>query len=1430
MMKIFHFFIIVISFLSYHTPVVCQNTNFSFEKLPSEIGWTENTVNDILQDHKGYIWVATWSGLKKYDGYTLQAYRQELNINNGLNGNKIKCLFEDSKNRLWIGTNYTGFYRYDRSLDKFIQYQKENNNMNSLSNNHVLAIQEDKDGFLWIGTEKGLNRFDPETESFVHFENSENKKKSKGYKGVVSLALSEGRDLWVGCEVGLDLLIKGKNGESDYFIKYYLAPENVSDDDFLRHNFVYKIIPSKIESNTLWIGTSVGLKKVKYFPEDKSRIEVKTFFNEKESNKGLSHSFVSDIYEDEERNQLWVGTYNGLNLFDIEKEQFQHFFYNKFSLNSINNNVLHSIYKDKSNRLWIGSDKGINYINFSSRPFQNIQLSESNQNLDLISSIKNAEDDKGIWISTNGTGLGFIPRDKETNTMGELLHFPVKAKLKEDLSGFISDMIIAQSGDIWLSTKGAGLIKIPKDKIPTTSTVINNPIQFTMEEKLEDDYLMALTQSKDSAIWIGYWDNGLGRLNPNTNEIIHFDFTKESAVELKKFPVVHLIETIEDGESILWVGSRGGGLLKLKYDKANKELELIHHYQFKKGANKGISNNFINEIYKPNNKLYQDELWIGTESGISILNINTNSFSYFNMSNGLQSHTIKSILEDNSGNIWASTVNGISCIIRSGEGFEVKNFDKYDGLGSKLFYDKSGLILDNGQLFFGGINGLTYFNPEEIKTNNRIPKPVIVDFRLFNKSIPIGKLKDDRVLLKQNISETKEINLTHLDNVISFEFVGLFSDEPQKLKYAYMLEGFHDDWVYTTASERIAYFTNLPYETFLFKVKAANRDGVWSDPIELTLYIAPPFWMTNWAYFLYFLLTCSLLYGVFKIVKMRTDLRHSLQLERLEREKMREVNQMKLQFFTNISHELRTPLTLIISPLEQFIRNKFFDKKIHKSVVRMYHNANRLLTMINQLLDVRKNEAGLLKLKVAEGNFIKFSNEIILAFKDLAKQQNIKLKFHPEINSIPLWYDRDQMEKVWFNLLSNAIKFTPEGGKIEVYVLNEHTYGEKMDSESIAIQIKDAGNGIPENQREHIFDRFYQVEKNTEGVRKGGTGIGLALTKSIIENHSGKIWVEDNNSEPGSTFTFLLPKGSLHFKAEEKISDFKKRETISNHLAVNTQQEKEILSKVKKNKPNGKKSSKKSLILIVEDNADIRAYLSESLESRYKIIQAKNGEDGLEKSKAELPDLILADISMPKMDGIEMCHQLKSALTTSHIPIILLTARTSLIFKIDSLEKGADDYVTKPFNMRLLEAKIKNLIDSRNQLKEKFTKNFDLSPSGVAINSVDEKLLNQIKTVVEKNIDNSNFSVEQLANALIMSRMQLYRKLKALTGKSPNKIIREIRLQRAAQLLKIKDYNVADITYMVGYNDLQYFRDQFKKEYGMSPSEYAKRQPSDKAT
>lgn len=1377
--------------------------NLHFEQLPEEFGWSNTTIKDVIQDADGFLWIASWHGLAKYDGYSLTKYFQNLNNKNGLNSNKITCLFKDSKDRLWIGTTYAGLYQYIPETDSFTQYAKDDQNPNSLSNNDVWCVTEDPYGDLWIGTGNGLNRFDPEKKSFQHFYHVPNDETSLSNNFIYALAITETGELWVGTEMGLNRLVRNKKNDPAYFINYPLSPPNTTQQEYYQNNFVYTLEPSKLQLNTLWIGTSNGLKKATY-SDNLIEFSVQHYYQTSvETKKGLSHPYVTDLLEKE--NELWIATRNGLNLLNISTNSFDYFVYDKTNTNSLVNNEVLSFYEDHFGLLWIGTQKGLSKLNLGTSNFNALELDNSlNLNNSYITSIAAPQNQKGIYISTNGGGLNYFETTTQfSNNQG--VQYSLATPDKSSLSNFISCLIIDQFDDLWISTHGAGLLKVSTKDISVTGGTITVQKQFTKENQLEDDYIMALSESNNGNIWIGYWGEGLSRYDRRTNQFHHYKTTEKLTIDFTLFPNVNLYETTENGKNYLWVGTRGNGLLKLYLNEKEDKLQLIKAYQ---NTASNISNDYITEIYQDK----KENLWVGTENGLNYLNIANGTTTFYTEKEGLSGNIIQSVLSDEIGTIWVSTHNGISRIIpKSGA---IKNFNKYDGLKDNFFY-QAALKMSDGQLIFSGVSGLNIFKPTAIKNDPIAPKVVISDFRLANKSVLIGPLKDGRTIIKEDISITKNLDLNYQDNDVSFEFVGLQFAKPAKIQYAYQLVGFDEDWIYTDAKARIAHYTNLPYEEFIFKVKAANADGVWSDPTTLNLTIRPPFWRTNWAYLGYALLFLGLLYSIFRVTRIRAEYRHDLKVEKLERQQQQTINQAKLAFFTNISHELRTPLTLIVSPLEQFLRERQGDKQQQKIFTRMYHNANRLLTMINHLLDVRKSEAGLMKLKVAEGNIVKFVKENVLAFKGLANQQEIALTVNAEKENIALWYDRNQLEKVFFNLLSNALKFTPQGGAISLIIK------ENLDKNCLLIELTDNGSGIPSTHLSQIFDRFYQVE-DASNQQTQGSGIGLALTKNIVALHHGSIEVTSEEMK-GTTFLIQLPFGETHFTDHQKISNFKNSEDLGNYVATNISKEGIIVAQPTPLITSSTKN--KATILLVEDNTDIRAYLKENLETLYQIEEADNGKKGLEKALTNPPDLVLADISMPEMDGIAMCEQLKTNVLTSHIPVILLTARTSLLFKIDGLETGADDYITKPFNMRLLLARVQNLLQSRQKLKSKFAKNFDLSPSGVVMNSVDEALLSRIKIVLEKHLDDTDFSVEQLAKTLLMSRMQLYRKTKSLIGKSPSDIIRMFRLERAVDLIKTGHYNISDVTYMVGYNDLKAFRKQFKKAYGVMPSEYLEKNP-----
>jgi len=1191
--------------------------DYQFEKLPSTAGFYNTGVNEIVEDQYGLLWFATWSGLARFDGYKIKMYRQLPDHSNGLKSNKITTIFQSSNNNLWVGTNYTGFYKYDRAQDKFIQYHKKNDDLNSLSNNNVYAIFEDSKGILWIGTENGLNRFDPETETFKHYFHSESDKRSLSHSFVYSISESPDSTIWIGTERGLNRLVESKDG--DYFQYYDLLKDNSQIELSLSHNFIFNIVPSIYDDHTIWVGTSLGLKKVKYDLENLDEVEVEYWDSNKNDPNSISHPFVADILE-KDKDHIWIATLDGLNKININTKKNQIFTRKVNDENSISNNVLTSLFEDRTGNIWIGMDGGINKLNRKPNIFKSKKL-KTPENINSVTSMVMAKTRKGVWAGSRGGGLNFIPIDDDGNFINEPLHFNFPIKGGRQLFNFVSDIVLDKQNRIWISTDGDGIYRIDIDDIPTKSGTIRKFEHYAVANLLNDEYISSLFCTNVGETWIGYWDEGIARFDEETQTVHHYKTSSNHAYNFTDYPNVHLVETIENGEPFLWIGTRGGGIYKVKYDKESNQLDVVKNYKNVNGTKGELSNNFINAFHVDK----KGGLWIGTDNGLNLYDYKTGSFQTFYEAQGLQNGIIQSISEDLQGNIWVSTQQGLSSINTSYNEFKIQNFDSFDGVHDDSFNDDASLSIPSGQVLFGEVNGITYFKPSKFQKDTIVPKVIINDLKLSSQSVSIGENKNGRTILSKNISVSDELELSYKDINVGLEFTGIHLEEPQKIKYAYKLEGFNDEWIYTDASQRIATFTNLPYKDFVFKVKASNRDGVWSEPTNLNLSVKPPFWKTIWAYLLYFIIALGLIALGYHFISLRTRDKHKLQLERLEKDKLREVNKLKLQFFTNISHELRTPLTLIISPLEQLLQEKH-DSKTNNLLTRMHSNADRLMKMINQILNIRKNEVELMKLEVRKGNFISFCKEVVYSFEALSEQRNIDLVFRAKMQKIDAWFDHEQMEKVLFNFLSNAIKFTNDGGTVTVAIEKE---------DKIILTISDTGFGIPKAQLENIFERFYQVEDTPEWSRKSGTGIGLSLTKMIVEKHHGQIKV---NSEVGVGTSFIveLPLGNEQY-TEDQFLDIDLNKGILNQINE-SQLSGSTIERLNKQK---EQQETKPSVLIVEDNKDIREYLKENLEDKYAVKEAEDGVQGLELAQKTLPSLILADISMPRMDGIEMCLKLK---------------------------------------------------------------------------------------------------------------------------------------------------------------------------------------------
>jgi signal transduction histidine kinase/DNA-binding response OmpR family regulator len=843
----------------------------------------------------------------------------------------------------------------------------------------------------------------------------------------------------------------------------------------------------------------------------------------------------------------------------------------------------------------------------------------------------------------------------------------------------------------------------------------------------------------------------------------------------------------EDKNGNLWFGTALG------LDMLERESGRFIHYQNDKKVKGSISDGYIFDIKQD----ARGRIWVATRNGLNIFDEKTKTFAALFDKNGLPHSTILAILEDNQGTIWLSTSNGLSSVMtiedKDGTRFQIRNYDEADGLQGKQFNENAAYKTKKGELIFGGADGFNIFNPEKLGVNKNPPRVVLSNFQLYNKTVVPGQEIDGEVLLPLSIAETEEITLPPGQNVFSIEFAGLNFFNPEKNQYRYMLEGFHKQWLSADSKSRNVTFTNLNPGEYTFRVKASNNDGFWNnDGAVLKIKILPPFWKTRTAFVLYCAFVISALLVVRKLIQKRERMKFDREQERKEAIRMHELDMMKIKFFTNVSHEFRTPLTLILTPLERMLRHAKEPEQLQQYQL-IQRNAKRLLNLVNQLLDFRKLEVQELKLNSSEGDIIKFVEETVFSFSDLSEKRDIKLSFESSVESFETLFDQDKLEKILFNLLSNAFKFTPEHGAVSVMTTLTNT----PEGKELVLTVRDTGIGIENDKLDKIFDRFFQNDLPKSMVNQG-SGIGLSLTREFVKIHNGTIAVESQVGV-GSCFTVTLPLADVGHHHEEEHGSMVAKPSAETEGEL----------------------TKKPLLLLVEDNEDFRFYLKDNLKLDYRIIEAPNGNEGWRMTIEFLPDLIVSDIMMPEMNGIELCKKIKSDQRVSHTPVILLTARSAEEQKVEGFESGADDYITKPFNFEILVSRIKNLISKREKLHKAFPAHLDIKASELKITSLDEKFINKAIKCVEDNISDADFSVEDLSHQLGISRAHFYKKLMSLTGKSPLEFIRLIRLQQAAQLLKKSQLTVAEVAYKVGFNNPKYFARYFKEEYKVLPSVFA---------
>jgi signal transduction histidine kinase/ligand-binding sensor domain-containing protein/DNA-binding response OmpR family regulator len=1343
-----------------------------FETISIEDGLPENSVTCILQDYLGYMWFGTKNGLVKYDSYTMTVYKPDKINDKSISGRVIIDLFEDNNKTLWVGT-LDGLNRFNRGDESFTSYRFNPNDTNSISSDSVHTIYEDRFGRLWIGTLSGLNLFNKESGKFTRFYFVDSKSKAVSHiqTNQYSLSINTITDDPLSEDV---LLGTGFEG----LWRFNINEKQISRFDFNDSASVNKKLGKiqniyKSRDSKLWMVTINSVSCL-----DPVSKECKCYFDfpireweQYAEPYYLSGSIIEDQFGNiaagffaEEKGLIYLNPNTGeINNFELIPNRSRNTWLNK----------IHSLYEDRSGIIWIGTwSTGVKKWKRYENKFSVLQSNASDPN-----SLSSPEvyslicDPKGYTWYCTPEGL-----DRYDQRTRRYTHYLRDEKCVTDFMVFAA--MIDHSGILWLGTSNCGLVKFDS-QYSTYRFCLNNPNKLNLMGKT----ILCLLQDHLGYIWIGTLGFGIYKYDPVNGNLEQYKNDPADSLSLSENEVVSILEDHNDN---LWVGTNAGGL-----NKFNRETGRFTYAGFKNCLS-----------------LYEDSenrFWVAEYlSGLNLfdtekLKVTAN----FSRDNGLASNSNIGVIEDDYKNLWFVSDAGISRV--NPETKKVKNFmveNKFSDVFNFYIPSCTGKGID-GKMYINTRKGVVIFNPANVNDDPTPPQVVISDLSLFNR--PEKKLDYTGF-----IPEAKEITLPYDLNDLRFDYVGLQYNEPLKNTYKYILENFDDDWV-EAGTQRNATYTNLNPGEYVFRVTASNRDGVWNETgASIKIVILPPWWKTWWAYLLYTLTILSIFIASTRFYLNRQRLRQKLVLESEHAEKLEEVAQMKSDFFTNISHEFRTPLTLILGPVKQVIE-KIKDTKIKEELSIVHKNANNLLGLVNQLLDISKLESGNMKLKTFPMNVIPFLKALVHSFASYAERKNIALRFISQENEIIAYIDKDKIEKIIINILSNAFKFTPEGGQIDINVskLNKH----------VDVSISDTGIGISKEKIPFVFDRFYQVDGNHKSEYEG-TGIGLALTKELVELHHGKIAI-DSVEGKGTTFIVSIPLGNEHLTPEE-ICDAPEAETI----VADSKAETIFIGESKEELFADKKSysdldiGKEETILIVEDNTDVRNYIKNNLENDYRVLEAIDGEDGWNNSVESLPDIIVSDVMMPKMDGFTLLEKLKTDERTSHIPVILLTARAASEDKIEGYKTGADAYIMKPFDTNELKARIKNLLEQRKRIHQHFQRKgiFDLDKPGV--NSVDKIFLRKAFDTITQNISDPSFSVESFAENMAISRYVLYKKIVSLTGESPVELIRRIRLQRAAELIEKNFGNLSEIALEVGFSNPAYFSDCFKKQFGVSPSHY----------
>lgn len=1353
------------------TEGVTAQSDINFTAITAKEGLPSNAVNVVFKDKYGLMWFATSNGLSKFDGSNLTTYRHETGNPRTLPTNEVLSLYEDRHGTLWVGTGSGGLCFYDRKADCFAVY-KTKNTLPGLENFSPRAFYHDHTDKLWIGTYGNLLIIDLKTSQITARPVTQATGNEQPSLVILSILEDSRHRMWVGSSKGLYLY----NRATDRFKGFV---HNDADAYSLSDDAV-KVI-TEDSSGNIWVGTQNGLNKLL------SNGRFRVFKESPDNNRTIKNNVIFALGSDS-YGKIWVGTENGLDIYDPATDSFQHHTTNSRDIYSIRNKSIRSIFIDPAGIYWVGTFRGGVYKYDKIQALFDLKLSNPFDPQGLNSPLVNAFEEYNngkVFLGTDGGGLSLF--DKSTRLFKR---YQFKNKANSKIAATVIFCLYKDnSGNLWIGTYTDGLFCLN----PTTGSYK----QFTADgssNSLSNNAVSAITQDGNGKIWIGTIGAGVSIYDPATGKFEYFNKKSRSGPP-PHTPLNDFINTVTRGPNgDIWISSTGTGIA-VYHTSSGK----VSHYNKAK-------NNLSDDVVQCLLIAKDHSVWVGTNQGLSFFDARTEKFITYTEKQGLANGSVKAIVEDDRGLLWLSTDRGITAFDRNQKTF--RNFTNENGVQQGSFLRGAGIKTSDGDIYFGGEEGFNFFNPALLPNASAPARVLFTDLKINN----VTAMPGEDAAIQQQISISKEIQLKYGQN-FSIGYVALDYTSPMQNHYAYKLEGFDNDWNYVHKT-RVANYTNIDPGEYIFKVKADNNDKFSNNVVSsIKIVVSPPFWRTNFAYFVYAALFCLLIYwirqrGINKLKQQFARKQEELRVEQLietqrrEAAQLHELDKEKIQFLTNLSHEFRTPISLIAAPVEKLIGQKL-GNEVNGELNVINRNIRRLLNLVNQLLDFRKMEEHQLKLNLTVADVITFINETAESFKDIATKKQISLEIKNSRPHWQVWFDQDKLERIIFNLLSNAFKFTPAEGLITL----ETEVNENAVVPYLTITVSDTGVGVPEVDLNNIFGRFYQSEQPSY-ILNQGTGIGLSIIKEFVELHGGSIVAK------------LLPERGMRFVIELPL----KPEVAKVDKNATTKEEQQLPTpKLTDKDHNGHVTTTNDIIriLLVEDNDEFRGYLVEHLQEHYQIIEASNGKEGWQKALSAHPQLVVSDVSMPQMNGVELSKKLKADKRTRHIPIILLTAINGEDEQLKGLNAGANDYLTKPFNFQILQARISNLLELNKSLKDTYSKQIHMVAEQPAeTESTDVRLLNSLIAFMESRLSDPELSVEELSKHAGMSRGSLYYKLIELTGLTPIEYMRSVKLEKAAALLQTSDYNVAQIAYMTGFGTPSYFSRMFKGKFGVLPSEY----------